>query len=158
MLDPEVLTAAIVDTLRTIPDLVDAMGGDPANIFAHQYLYGEENSLAKAVAEMKAPSMLLAWKGTLGGNFNGMTVRKHPYELYIRTKNVAGSLTPAGPGHVWWLAMNKPVNGGTLNIRQIQIMDGVDIMDIPSVSHRQDEELADFFCGSMVIPEFGDEE
>jgi hypothetical protein len=157
MLNPEVLTAAIVATLKTIPELVAAMGGDPDNISAHQYYFGEENSLAKTVYEMKSPSILVVWKGTRGGNFNGMTIWKHPFEIYIRTMNVAGSQSPAGPGHVWWLMMNRPVNGGSLNIRQIQIMDGVDIMDMPSILPRQDEELTDYFCASVTIPEIGDQ-
>jgi hypothetical protein len=157
MLDPEVLAAAIVATLRTIPDLVAAMGADPNNIFAHQFYPGTEKSLANAVANMSAPSILVAWKGSLGGNFDGMTIWKHPFEIYIRTGNAAELETPAGPGHVWWLMMNRPVNSGTLNIRQIRIMAGVDPMDTPSISHRQDEELTDYFCGSVTIPEFGDQ-
>ncbi len=157
MLDPEVLSAAIVTTLRTIPDLVTAMAGDPNNISAHQFYPGTERSLASVVANMNAPSILVVWKGTLGGNFDGMHVWKHPFEIYIRTGNAAELETPAGPGHVWWLMMNKPVNNWTLNIRQIQIMNGVDIMDLPSISHRQDEELTDYFCASVTIPEIGDQ-
>jgi len=157
MLDPEVLAQAIVDTLRTIPDLIDAMAGDPNNISVHRFYPGTGASLAQAVAQMHAPSILVSWKGTLGGNFSGMHIWKHPFDIYVRTANVAGSQTPSGPGHVWWLMMNKPVNNGTLNIRQIPIVDGADIMDIPSISHRQDEELTDFFCGIVTIPEIGDQ-
>lgn len=157
MLNPEVLADAIVAAWQSIPGLVAAMGGDRNNILAHKFYYGIENNLGKAVSELNPPAILVAWRGTMGGNFDGQTIWKHPFEVYIRTKNAASDQIPSGPGHVWWLMMNGAVNGTTLNIRQIQLLPNVDPMDTPTITARQDEDLMDFFCASLVIPEIGDD-
>jgi hypothetical protein len=43
------------------------------------------------------------------------------------------------------------------NIRNIQIADGLDIMDTPSIDHALDEDLVDRFKAVFVIPEIGDD-
>lgn len=164
MLDPDLVLSNLLTTFRSIPALVSEMADDSSNIFGHYYLAGEENSLVRVLSQMTSPSICVAYLDLLGGNFDGSTIWKHRLEVYIRPKNSAmgGVGSPSGPRassppHLWWLMMNSPVLGGTLNIRQVSLMSGSLMpMETPTLVHRQDEQGLDFFVGSMVIPEYGD--
>lgn len=164
MLDPSLVTNAVVTALQSIPALVTAMGGSAGQIYAHHFYYGAEDRLSKALFEITPPSILVAWVGTQGGNFDGMTIWKHRVNLYIRAANVAGSGSPVGYEHLWCLICNGgPVHawdgsgGSSSNIRTVQIFNGLDIMDTPSIGHQVDEEQMDYFVGTFVFPEIGDQ-
>ena len=156
MLDPGTITDAIVSALRTIPELVLQMGGDPEKIYAHHYLYGSDVRLVEAVYRIVPPSILVVWDGTQGGNFDGQTIWKHRFQLHIRTANVAGISEPTSYEKVWFLLVNGSVYGGSLNIRQVNLLPELDLMEVPSIGHRQDEELMDYFVGTFIFPEIGD--
>lgn len=158
MLDPEAMTDAFVAAAASVPDFVTALGGVD-RIVGHRYFYGTEAHLALAVAEMTTPGILIAWRVTVPGNFNGMTVFKHHFEVYIRSANMASVAFPAvptGAGRLWWLLFNKPLDGTTVNIRYTEFLPGL-IMETPGISARQDEELQDYFCASVVFAEMGDD-
>src|SRR5579885_865566 len=74
MLNPAPITDAIAGVLLSIPELNAAMNG---RIMAFHYRLGQENRLAEAVYKMPAPSMLIVWEGTRGGNFDGQAIWKH---------------------------------------------------------------------------------
>ena len=108
---------------------------------------------------MPAPSMLVAWEGSKGGNFDGQTIWKHRWGIYYRMGNAAGLAVPVGYEDLWALTCNgsTAVTGAAgPNIRNIQIADGLDIMDTPSIDHALDEDLVDRFKAVFVIPEIGD--
>ena len=62
MLNPAPVTDAIASTLLAIADLNAAMDG---RIAAFHYRLGQEYRLAERIYKMAAPSMLVAWDGTL---------------------------------------------------------------------------------------------
>ena len=166
MLNTSAVTDAIVTALKTITDLaaamtvLDATGAPAVRITAFHYLLGQEHRLAEAVYVMPAPSMLVAWEGSKGGNFDGQTIWKHRWGIYYRMGNAAGIAVPVGYEDLW----ARTCNGATAvagaagpNIRNIQIADGLDIMDTPSIDHALDEDLVDRFKAVFVIPEIGDD-
>ena len=148
------MTDAFVAAAASVPAFVDALGGSD-RVKGHKYFNGTEFSLAEAVAKMTSPSVLIAWRNTLPGNFNGETVFKHHFEVYIRSANVARD-APSGGARLWWLLFNTPMAGTTVNIRYTEFLPGL-IMDTPGVAARQDEEMMDYFCASVVFAEMGDE-
>ena len=169
MLNPAPITDAIVAALQSIPELatamtvLDAQQNPVCRIDAFHYLLGQEHRLAEAVYVMPAPSMLVAWEGTKGGNFDGQTIWKHRWGIYYRMGNAAGLAVPVGYEDLWALTCNgatgAPDNTGAVtgpNIRNIQIATGLDIMDTPSIDHALDEDLVDRFKAVFVIPEIGD--
>ena len=89
MLNAAPIVDAIVSTLQAIPALAEAMTVLDANqrpvcrISAFHYRLGAEYRLAEAIYKMPAPSMLVAWAGTQGGNFNGQTIWKHRFNVYF---------------------------------------------------------------------------
>ena len=162
MLNPAPITDAIVAVLKTITDLAAAMTvvctdkTSVVRITAFHYRMGQENRLMEAVYAMPAPSMLVAWEGTNGGNFNGYQIWKHRFGIYYRMGNAAGVASPVGYEDLWALTCNSPPGGDKPNIRNIQIYPGLDIMDTPSIDHALDEDLIDRFKGVFTIPEIGD--
>jgi hypothetical protein len=161
MIGIELATDAIAAALASIPALAAAMtvstpGGPVCRINAFHYLMGDEQTLVKAVYEMPAPSLLVAWEGTRGGNFDGATIWKHRWGVYYRMGNAAGIVDPVGYERLWYLTCNALPGGSPVNIRYMQLYDGLDIMDTPSVEHMLDEDQIDRFKGSFVIPEIGD--
>lgn len=161
MLNPLPATDAIAAALASIPELAAAMtvqapGGPLVRISAFHYQLGQEQPLVKTVYEMPAPSMLVAWEGTKGGNFNGYQVWKHRWGVYIRMGNAAGVASSAGYEYLWSLICNGIPEGSAVNIRYMNLYPGLDIMDTPSVDHMLDQDQVDFFKGVFVIPEIGD--
>lgn len=153
MLNPAPITDAIASVLLSIPELSTAMGG---RISAFHFRLGQEHRLAEAIYKMPAPSMLVAWEGTKGGNFDGQTIWKHRWGIYYRMGNAAGVADPVGYEDLWWITCNRPPGGSGPNIRGIQLYSGLDIMDTPSIDHELDEDLIDRFKGVFIIPEIGD--
>ena len=162
MLNAAPITDSIAAVLQSIPALAAAMTVLDANqnpvcrINAFHYRLGAEYRLAEAIYKMPAPSMLIAWDGTLGGNFNGQTIWKHRFNVYFRMGNAAGLTDPVGYEDLWWIVCNEPPTGSQVNVRYMQLYPGLDIMDTPSVAHALDEDLQDRFVGTFVIPEIGD--
>ncbi len=153
MLNPAPITDAIAAVLRSIPELNTAID---SRVSAFHYRLGQEHRLAEAIYKMPAPSMLVVWEGTRGGNFDGQTIWKHRWGIYYRMGNAAGVADPVGYEDLWWITCNRPPGGSGPNIRQIQLYPGLDIMDTPSIDHELDEDLIDRFKGVFVIPEIGD--
>jgi hypothetical protein len=156
MLDPSLLTAALAGTLQTISPLVAMIGGNTANIAAHKFSYGVDFRLKEAIYKMTSGGILVAWRGTRGGNFSGQTVWKHAIRGVARLPNQAPAESPAGLPDLWLQIVNGTVNSTSLNIRQVQIYSGVDIMDTPSSEVIEDEDGMDFLAFDIVLPEIGD--
>jgi len=154
---------AIAATLKAIPGLAAAMTVLDANqnpivrISAFHYLLGQENQLLRAVYEMPAPSMLVAWTGDLSGNFDGSSVWKHQFTIYYRMGNAAGLASPVGYEKLWWLTCHEPPSGSPQNIRNMSLYPGLDIMDTPSGKPVPDEDGVDRFVAVLAIPEIGDD-
>jgi len=181
MLNAGPITDAIVSALQAIPDLAAAMTVVESNqpvcrIEAFHYRLGMDYRLAQRIYKMPAPSMLVAWDGTQGGNFDGQTIWKHRFNVYFRMGNAAGLSEPVGYEDLWSILCNQPPTGSPVSVRymqcalnpasgQAQFVSGAapngytlvtDIMDTPSVAHALDEDLQDRFVGTLVIPEIGD--
>jgi len=161
MLNPSPIVDAIVSTLQAIPSLGAAMtvtenGVPVCRINAFHYRLGAEHRLAEAIYKMPAPSMLVAWEGTQGGNFNGQTIWKHRFNVYFRMGNAAGVSEPVGYEDLWWMVCNGQPANSPANIRFMELYAGLDIMETPSVAHALDEDQIDRFVGTLVIPEIGD--
>jgi hypothetical protein len=162
MLNPSQITDAVVTTLKNIPELAAAMTvldshqNPTVRITAFHYLLGADHRLAEAIYKMPSPSMLVAWEGTFGGNFNGYTIFKHRIAVYLRMGNAAGATDPVGYEQLWWTICNRPPQGSSQNIRYINILPDLDIMDTPSIAHLLDEDQIDIFRGEFVLPEMGD--
>ena len=161
MLKSSLIVDTVVCTLQTIQPLVTAMNGDPTRIKAFHFMPGMDKSLAEAINTMLQPSILVTSTGTMGGNFDGQTIFKHPVDVYFRAPNTANMVPAIAYEDVWWLMVNQPVNGSDvpyLNIRNVQILPGqLDLMDTPSVQHMTDEQGQDYFCGRFIFPEIGDQ-
>lgn len=161
MLNPAKITDAVVAALSKIPELATAMtvdsGGDAnCRISAFHYRLGAEHSLREAVYKMPAPSVLVTWEGTLAGGFDGSTIWKHRIGVYVRMGNMAGRTDPVGYADLWSIICNGKPQGKPQNIRYLNLLPELEIMDTPSIAHALDEDGIDYFRGEFVFPEIGD--
>jgi hypothetical protein len=156
MLKPSLIVSAVISTLQSIPDFVSAMNG-AQNIKAHTFQDGVALPIMDDIYQLTAPSTLVVWEETLGGNFDAATLWKHIVSVYIKAPNVATAQNPLGYEDLIWLVVNGPVNGTSLNIRQIDLIPGkLRTMETPTVTRLTDEARTDFFKIDCVFPEIGD--
>lgn len=158
MLDLDAATDAIAAALAAIPELAQAMTAQgQVQIHPFHYLQGQEQTLPEAVYGMPAPSMLVAWRGTRGGNFNGYVLWKHTWSVFYRMGNAAAQSSPVSYAALWRLTCDGIPAGFNQNVRYTQLYPGLDIMDTPSIAHAMDLSQIDYFEGTFVIPEIGDD-
>jgi hypothetical protein len=162
MLDPDVVLSSVVASLQSIPQLATELGAPeiPAteSITGHYFFSGEDNSYIRTLAQMKSPSILVAYLDFIMGNFDGMTVWKHRLNLCVRSRNKASNGGAASAQHLWWMAMNLPISVPEVapNIRYVDLAFGNLWLFETNLKYQTDELGQDFFIGTMVFNEMGD--
>lgn len=157
MIDPSTLIDALVALLRDIPALVAEMNGDANRVYAYHDRYPKHASLAYAIHQMPAPSIMVAWTGTQPGSFGGNEVWRHQFTLYLRARESVDGDPPTGYARLFRL-LTKGVPAGTRQPMQYATVDpGCFPMDTPSIERQTDAEGLDFFQVAMSFTEIGDE-
>lgn len=162
MLDPDVVLNSVVAALQSIPELATELGAPAVpvteSIRGHHFYSGQEDSLMHALAEMRSPSMLVAYLDYIMGNFDGMTLWKHRLQLCIRSRNKASNGGSASAQHLWWMAMNLPISVPEIapNIRNVDLAGGSLWLFETNLKHQIDELAQDFFISTLVFNEMGD--
>jgi hypothetical protein len=162
MLDPDAVLNSVLAALQSIPELATELGAPtiPAtdSITGHFFYSGEENSLTRALAQMKSPSVMVVYLDYISGNFDGMTLWKHRLNLCVRSRNRAANGSALSAQHLWWMAMNLPISVPEVapNIRYVDLCGGNLWLFETNLRHQTDELGQDFFIGTMVFNEMGD--
>ena len=157
MYNPDRVVNAVVRALKSIPQLVEAMAGDPDRIYGFFYLYGQDTSLKKSIYEMQPPATQVTSVGVLGGNYSGETMTKHRIEIIVRMQNTKTQQgNPISYGDIWTIFTNFPVFGSTTSIRGWNLLQNLDIPDVPSYDMIQDANSVNMMRIMLVIPEVGD--
>ena len=99
MLKPSDLRDDLVTYLRTMPDLVQAMDGDPENIFAHVNEYPIGDNFDAALRNLKSPRLMVRYRYP-GQAAEGMG-HSHTLSIYARPK----------AGHTYEDLLDLIVNG-----------------------------------------------
>ena len=157
MIDTAVLVDNLVAALRGIPELVDEMGGDPERIFAYHDQYPKRVSLAHAIHQMPAPSIMAAWQGTAPGSFGGFDVWKHSITLYLRARETFDG-DPPTPYYRMCRLITKgvPTHGDGQPMLNLQIHPSCHPMDLPLIQRQTDAEGLDYFEVVTSFTEIGD--
>jgi hypothetical protein len=160
VLNPELVVNTVATALQSIESLVAALNNDPTRVVPFVFEGGDDVPLAKKIYEIPTPGILVVWKASQGGPFNGTIWWKHQIDLYIKSGNVANSSTPTGPGNLWWLIINGTLGNAFEpgNIRSVQLIPGeLDLVNpLPSIVHHQDQDGLDYFVANFIFPEYGD--
>lgn len=162
MLDPDVALSSVVASLRSIPQLATELGAPaiPAteSITGHYFHSGDENSFLRSLAQMRSPSILVAYLDYIMGNYDGMTVWKHRMNICIRSRNAASNASASSAQHLWWMATNLPISVPDVapNIRYVDLAGGNLWLFETNLKYQTDELGQDFFIGTMVFNEIGD--
>lgn len=106
MINVAPVTDAIVAAIQGIPEIVTQMGGDPSNIRAFHYIYGQDFRLVEAMAKMEPPSMLVAYAGRAPGKRDSMLMWTYQFKVFMRVGNQAGAVSPLSYEYLTW-ALNE---------------------------------------------------
>lgn len=112
MINPKTILGEWVTTLRTLPNLVAAIGDsrriqyytENASVFGQQ----TENNIRLAILSMPPGSILIAWQGTRPGRLGNALVFVHEFSLYLRAPEAAS----VGYEDIFnWLVNDVPSSG-----------------------------------------------
>jgi hypothetical protein len=157
MIDTSEIVDALVATLRDIPELVSEMGGDPDRIYAYHDQYPKRSSLAYAIHQMPAPSIMAAWQGTSPGSFGGSDVWKHQVSLFLRARETFDGDPPTAYYRLFRLITKGAPGSAGVPMLNSAIHPSCYPMDIPSVQRSTDAEGLDYFEVNMSFTEIGDD-
>jgi len=157
MIDPSTLIDSLVALLRDIPDLVMEVAGDPERIYAYHDQYPKRASLAYAIHQMPAPSIMAAWQGTAPGSFGGMDVWKHHVVLYLRARETFEGDPPTAYYRLFRLiTKGVPASAGVPMINTTVHLSCYP-MDLPQIQRQTDAEGLDYFEVPLSFTEMGDD-
>ena len=157
MIDPSVLIDSLVTLLRDIPDLVLEVAGDPERIYAYHDQYPKRASLAYAIHQMPAPSIMAAWQGTSPGSFGGMDVWKHHVVLYLRARETFEGDPPTAYYRLFRLITKGVPASAGVPMMNATVYSSCYPMDVPSIQRATDAEGLDYFEVPLSFTEMGDD-
>jgi hypothetical protein len=157
MINPAELVDNLVAMLRDIPDLVTEMNGDPERIFAYHDQFPKRASLAHAIHQMPAPSIMAVWQGTQPGAFGAMDVWKHQVTLFLRARETFESDPPTAYYRLFRLiTKGVPASAGT-QMLNATVHPCCYAMDLPMIQRQTDAEGLDYFEVPITFTEAGDD-
>jgi len=130
MINPKTILAGWVTSLRALPNLVAALGGDATmiqyyseniTVFGHR----TEANVRLAILSMPAGSLMIVWNGTGEGRLGNAQVWKHEFAIYLR----APEAPDVGYEDLWTWIINDIPEGSTLRNLHIQIDPSCEPMD-----------------------------
>lgn len=157
MINPYELVENLVAMLRDIPELVDAMNGDPEAIYAYHDQFPQNVSILRAIHQMPTPSIMAAWVGTSAGSFGGVDVWKHAITVYLRAPEaVVGDLPTAYYNLFRLLTKGVPTAAG-VPLLNATVHPSCYPMDLPLIQRQSDTEGVDYFEVPISFTEIGDD-
>jgi hypothetical protein len=157
MINPAELVDNLVAMLRSIPDLVAEMDGDPKRIYAYHDHYPKKASLAQAIHNMPAPAVMAVWQGTAPGTFGTADVWKHQVTLYLRARETDESNPPTAYYRLFRLITKGVPAGSEVPMLNAPVHPPCYPMDLPQIQRQTDAEGLDYFEVPITFTEIGDE-
>lgn len=151
MLDPDVVTGAVVQKLREIPALVTALGGNPASITQYIDIPPDFNSMTQAVYAQAPGTILVFWIEITLVEGDDMSWYEHVLRMYLRAPNavsVASLIKKVKDG--------VPTTNGGLRFNYVPVLEGTEPPLINRISREIDSEGLDYFSIELSIRETGD--
>jgi hypothetical protein len=122
MINPKTIGAEWVTVLRSLPNLVTALGGNPTSIQYYSEnitVFGRptEANVDLAILTMPPGSIMIVWDGSGPGRLGNAQVFVHQFKLYLRTPEILN----VGYEDIWTWIINDIPEGTTLRMLHTQI-------------------------------------
>ncbi len=129
MLNPQVLLDAIAEKLRLIPELASVP------VYTYDERYPINTDMLMAIYKLKAPGLLVIWRGSSPGAKDKMEAWRHSYSIVVRaTTDVSVATIPSNVFDLWTVIMNSiPADGTNCNFRHSHLHPAVYQMQPPSI-------------------------
>lgn len=80
---------SVVEALRSIPDLLELMGGDPDTGIYPQSQDEQARDLSESIDSMLTPALMVVWDGIVAAQLGSVTRIGHQISLLIRLETPA---------------------------------------------------------------------
>lgn len=138
------LVEAIVNNLRSIPELVAILQGREEAIFAYHDIYPAKSSVALAIIELQPGQIMVAWNGTSPAAAP-LGFWSHNVKVYIRAAEESETLDPEGYYELFRLIFDGVPEGQSLTMRQMEQIPECDPMENETIVRSSDAEGIDYF-------------
>jgi len=130
MINPKTILAEWVTSLRALPNLVAALGGDPTMVQFYSEnitVFGQatQANVRLAILSMPVGSIMIVWNGSGPGRLGNAQVWTHEFAIYLRAPEVPD----VGYEDLWTWIINDIPEGSTLRNLHIQIDPSCEPMD-----------------------------
>jgi hypothetical protein len=138
MINPKTILGEWVTALQSLPNLVEALGGDGGRIQfytenATVFEQPTQNNIRLAILSMPPGSILIAWQGTRSGRLGNAPAFVHEFSLYLRAPENAD----VGYEDLFnWIVNDVPADG-SLKMLHIPIDPNCEPMDFYLPSARR---------------------
>ncbi len=166
MIDGAVLIDELLDLLRTVPDLLAAVGDDEDKIYSYHDSYPERIDIEQARRLMPVPSVMVSYRGLQWGGD-----RTDPWEHVIEIDLRIGKETLLGEGEepdpgettargyyrmIRALTKGKPA-GWDVELTHGTVIESCYPAQVQSIQRQGDREGVDYFEVLMSFTEIGDD-
>jgi hypothetical protein len=129
LLNPQILLNAIAEKLRLIPELANVP------VYTYDESFPVSNDLMLGIWKLKAPGLLVIWRGTSPGAKTGMEAWRHSYSIAVRaTSDTNMVATPSDYFTLWTAIMNGvPADGNNCDFRHSHLHEAVYQVQPPSI-------------------------
>jgi hypothetical protein len=163
MINPKTILAEWVTALRSLPNLVSALGGNGGNIqfyTENAVVFGQptQNNIRLAILSMPPGSVMISWEGSGPGRLGNALVFVHDFMLYLHAPETAN----VGYEDLFtWIVNDVPQNGN-LTMLHTPIDPSCEPMDfyLPSMRRQTvvisaDGATFEYFAGPIRLIETG---
>lgn len=157
MINPGDAIDAIVAALQAIPELTSAIGG-PQNILAYHPTFPTKMYFRQDLDALEPGQILVRYLGTAPGTLRENLVWKHDFGIYQNPPNTSAA-EQSSDHYLFLMGLINgiPATGDGNKMLNLAVVDGCEIMDVPTVSIYTDLTLKrDYFFVKFTFPEIGD--
>jgi hypothetical protein len=158
LVDAAEIVGNLVDLLRDIPDLVEAMNGDAAKIYAYEDRYPKNNSLERAKGLVPSPGIMIGFEGSGPARYGEQEVWEYRLSASFRAAVDAGDPTPSGYYRLFRLLVKGvPSSGDGTAMQYRTVHESCMPMGTPMMDRKIDINGNDYFEVSLSFIEMGDD-
>lgn len=133
MINPNRIVRAYVEALQAAPEVINALGGNTANVQSYEDAAPGSFSIARAIMRMREPGVLVAWMGTSPSTV-GLGLFAHEVSVYVRAS------VEAPYANIITAILNARGRGDTNKLINQALLPELQPMEIPTTKRIQDEE------------------
>lgn len=147
---------AVMDKMRLVPGLLQAVAGVPDSIYSYTDLRPPNRSIEDAAGQMQSPSMMLALMGIEYGKRGDFDAWKFNFAIYLRMESVESYAAGViGYHEVFQHFIDGIPAGSTLRLLDTVIHANFDLIEGPALERVLDQDGTEYWVIRFYLTEIG---